>query len=291
MGPADGTSPAGPDPLSPTRSRRVEPSPVARIFTLVLLASMPFLAASEEALEEVIEEGGDRRSLYVAAGLSLVFLAAVTLAVAAATGLSGRELGWRTGALVPALSWAVGATAAGLALVWALTGLFRWMGLPEGRAVLFLLPRNRRERNGFLALALVAGVCEEYVFRGFALHVVEAWSGSPALAVVATSVAFGLAHGYQRLSGVLRAGALGGLLAVPVVATGSLFPSVAAHFWINAVIGLGGWRWLASEDDRERGGGADGGDREPGAGPDAPADGRTRSGEADDDRPLEDGET
>lgn len=267
----------------------MDPSPVARIFTLVLLASMPFLAASEEALEEVIEQGGDRRSLYVAAGLSLVLLAAVTLAVAAGTGLSGRELGWGTGPLAPALAWAVGTTAAGLALVWALTALFRRMGLAEGRAVLFLLPRDRRERNGFLGLALVAGVCEEYVFRGFALHVVEAWSGSPILAVAATSAAFGLAHGYQRLSGVLRAGSLGALLAVPVVATGSLFPAVAAHFWINAAIGLGGWRWLTPGDEVPDPGNLD--EPDPGGGPEARADGRTRPGEGEDDRPTDEGET
>lgn len=244
----------------------MEPSPVARIFALLLLATMPFLAASEEALEEVLEEGGSRRSLYVAAGLSLVLLAAVTLAVVAGTGLPGRDLGWRAGPPGPSLAWAAGTTVAGLAVVWALTAFFRRLGLPEGRAVLFLLPRNRREMHGFLLLALVAGVCEEYVFRGFALHVVEAWSGSPAVAVAATSVAFGLAHGYQRLSGVLRAAALGALLAVPVVATGSLFPAVAAHFWINAAIGLGGWRWLMPEDERP----------EPGHGPESGASGRKR---------------
>lgn len=244
----------------------MDPSPVARIFALVLLAAMPFLAASEEALEEVLDEGGNRRSLYLAAGLSLVLLAAVTLAVAAGTGLPGRVLGWRAGPPGPALAWAAGTTAAGLAVVWALTAFFRRLGLPEGRAVLFLLPRNRSEMRGFLLLALVAGVCEEYVFRGFALHVVEAWTGSPTVAVAATSAAFGLAHGYQRLSGVLRAGALGALLAVPVVATGSLFPAVAAHFWINAAIGLGGWRWLMPEEDGP----------EPGHGPERGTSGRKR---------------
>lgn len=245
----------------------MDPSPVARIFALVLLASMPFLAASEEALEEVVEEGGDRRGLYLAAGLSLVLLAAVTLAVATATGLSGRAVGWRSGALGSGLAWAAGTTVAGLGAVWVLTALFRRLGLPEGRAVLFLLPRDRREMHAFLGLALVAGICEEYVFRGFALHVVEAWSGSPALAVAATSAAFGLAHGYQRLSGVLRATALGALLAVPVLATGSLYPAVAAHFWINAVIGLGGWRGLVSEGEVP-------GAAEGRGGPDGPASGR-----------------
>jgi len=29
-----------------------------------------------------------------------------------------------------------------------------------------------------------------------------------------------------------------------VVLTGSLFAAVAAHFWINAALGLGGWKKL-----------------------------------------------
>ena len=68
----------------------------------------------------------------------------------------------------------------------------------------------------------------------------------PAVALV--SVSFGISHGYQRLIGVLRATLLGALLALPVVWTGSLFPAIVAHFWINAAIGVGGWRYLYPEE-------------------------------------------
>jgi hypothetical protein len=44
--------------------------------------------------------------------------------------------------------------------------------------------------------------------------------------------------------GILRATALGAFLAVAVVQTESLFPAIVAHFWINAAVGLGLWRWL-----------------------------------------------
>ena len=64
-------------------------------------------------------------------------------------------------------------------------------------------------------------------------------------ALAASSVVFGFAHIYQGLGGVLRAAALGALLAYPVIHLGSLYPSMAAHFVIDAVA-LG---WLAPRFD------------------------------------------
>lgn len=224
-----------------------------KIAAAVLLVGLPLVATDEETVAEAFSEAGDRTALYASAGLSLALIAGVAWAVAAWADLEAAALGWRAGPAATGLAWGAGITAAGLASVGAATKVMQALGLRESRAVLFLLPRDRGERWAFLALALAAGVCEEYVFRGFLLHVVEAWTGDTGAAVLVTSVSFGLAHGYQRAAGVVRATLLGGLLAAPVVATGSLFPAVAAHFWINALIGLGGWRWVA-----------------PGAGPELP---------------------
>lgn len=222
----------------------MEPDLLETLFAVLLLGGLPLLAAGEDAMEEAFGELEDRRLLYLSAAASLVLVAGATWLVAAWAGLEGRELGWRADGLGPALGWAAAVTALGLASVWALTRLARRLGWRESRAVLFLLPRDGRERGAFLLLALAAAICEEYVYRGFALHVVAAWTGSAGPAVAATALSFGLAHGYQRTAGVVRATVLGVLLALPVVATGSLFPAVVAHFWINAAIGLGGWRWL-----------------------------------------------
>lgn len=226
---------------------------IAKVAAAALLVALPLVATDEETVAEVFSEAGDRTALYASAGLSLALIAGVVWAVTAWAGLEADALGWRAGAPGPGLAWAAGVTVAGLASVGLATKVMRGLGLPESRAVLFLLPRDRRERWAFVALALAAGICEEYVFRGFLLHVVEAWSGDTLVAVAATSVSFGLAHGYQRAAGVVRSTLLGLLLAAPVAATGSLFPAVAAHFWINVIIGLGGWKWLA-----------------PGAGPEPP---------------------
>ena len=225
----------------------MEPSLPSIVLAVVLMAGLPLLTTGEEAVEEAFREVSDRRPLYASAALSLILVAGVTWGVAAWAGLRGDELGWRAGEPGRALGWAAGVTAAGLGMVWATTRLARRLGWRESRAVLFLLPRDRREKGWFLLLALAAAVGEEYVYRGFAFHVLEAWTGGPGPALAVTTVSFGLAHGYQRAAGVLRAMMLGGFLALPVVATGSILPSVVAHFWINAIIGLGGWRWLAPE--------------------------------------------
>lgn len=224
-----------------------------KIAAAVLLVGLPLAATDEETVAEAFSEAGDRTALYASAGLSLVLVAGVAWGAAAWADLDPSALGWQAGPPAGGLAWGAGITAAGLASVGVATKVMQALGLPESRAVFFLLPRDRRERWAFVALALAAAVCEEYVFRGFLLHVVEAWSGDTLAAVAVTSVSFGLAHGYQRAAGVARATVLGLLLAAPVTATDSLFPAVAAHFWINALIGLGGWRWVA-----------------PGAGPELP---------------------
>ena len=61
------------------------------------------------------------------------------------------------------------------------------------------------------------------------------WFDPVPWAWVGSSVAFGLAHAYQGLNGMVRAALLGALLAYPVVHLGSLYPSMAAHFLIDAL--------------------------------------------------------
>ena len=113
---------------------------------------------------------------------------------------------------------------------------------------LALMPRDGAEIRSFLLMVGIAAVGEEYLFRGFSYQILAeplgAWP-----AVLVTSVSFGLSHGYQRAVGIVRATCLGVLLALPVMWTGSLFPAIVAHFWINAAIGIGGWRYFFPSDN------------------------------------------
>ncbi|WP_116452792.1 type II CAAX prenyl endopeptidase Rce1 family protein [Blastococcus litoris] len=106
---------------------------------------------------------------------------------------------------------------------------------PPGHATLALLPRTTGERRLFTLVGLTAGVCEEWLYRGFFLAVVAALAGGlpdPALVVVAAA-AFGLAHAYQGTVGVVTTGVLGGVMAAVYLDTGSLLLPVVLHALID----------------------------------------------------------
>jgi membrane protease YdiL (CAAX protease family) len=98
-----------------------------------------------------------------------------------------------------------------------------------------LLPRTRLERRLFAVVGMTAGICEEWLYRGFFLAVVAALApGSSATVLVLVAAAgFGLAHAYQGLVGVLTTGLLGGVLAAVYLQTGSLLLPVLLHAAID----------------------------------------------------------
>jgi membrane protease YdiL (CAAX protease family) len=106
---------------------------------------------------------------------------------------------------------------------------------PPGHATLALLPRSRSERHLFALVGVTAGVCEEWLYRGFFLAVVAAVAGGlpdGALVLVA-AVAFGLAHAYQGRVGIITTGVLGGVMAAVYLQTGSLLLPVLLHAVID----------------------------------------------------------
>jgi uncharacterized protein len=102
-------------------------------------------------------------------------------------------------------------------------------------ATLALLPRTRSERRLFTVVGLTAGICEEWLYRGFFLAVVAAIAGDlPDLVLVLiAAVAFGLAHVYQGVGGVLTTGVLGAVMAALYLDTGSLLLPVLLHALID----------------------------------------------------------
>jgi len=106
---------------------------------------------------------------------------------------------------------------------------------PPGHATLALLPRSRSERHLFALVGVSAGVCEEWLYRGFFLAVVGALvPGLPTAGLVlVAAVAFGLAHAYQGRTGIVTTGVLGGVLAGLYLSTGSLLLPVLLHAAID----------------------------------------------------------
>ncbi len=106
---------------------------------------------------------------------------------------------------------------------------------PPVQSAVALLPRSLPERRLFALVGVTAGVCEEWLYRGFFLAVVAAIAPSLPTGglVVVAAVAFGLAHAYQGGAGVLTTGVLGGVLAALYLQTGSLLLPVLLHAVID----------------------------------------------------------
>src|SRR6202051_3283595 len=65
-----------------------------------------------------------------------------------------------------------------------------------------LLPVNLLEYLPYSALAITAGVCEEFIYRGFAIAAFSKMGLPLWLVVILSSLLFGLAHAYQGRAGI-----------------------------------------------------------------------------------------
>jgi membrane protease YdiL (CAAX protease family) len=105
-----------------------------------------------------------------------------------------------------------------------------------------ILPRNVMERVGFTPVALTAGICEETLYRGFLTFAFFQAYPSMIVALALSTVAFGIGHLYQGPRGILSTMALGLVLATIYRASGSLWPGIALHAFVDLANGnaLGG---------------------------------------------------
>jgi membrane protease YdiL (CAAX protease family) len=107
-----------------------------------------------------------------------------------------------------------------------------------------ILPRSTIELLPFLALAITAGLCEEFLYRGFAMAVL-AQLGSPAWATaIVSSILFGLAHLYQGRGGFFSALVIGTVFGTGRIAYNSLVPVIFWHSAVDLVAGVAGPRYL-----------------------------------------------
>jgi uncharacterized protein len=108
-----------------------------------------------------------------------------------------------------------------------------------------ILPQSTTELLPFLGLAITAGVCEEFLYRGFAVAAFGR-AGLPVWSVVLLSaVLFGLAHLYQGRGGLLGTMILGILFGMARIAYHSVVPVMVWHVAIDVVAGVAGPRYLA----------------------------------------------
>jgi len=77
-----------------------------------------------------------------------------------------------------------------------------------------ILPQSAVELLPYLGLATTAGLCEEFLYRGFVMAVLSSAGLGAGLVVLGSSLLFGLAHSYQGRGGMVMTFLVGGLLGV-----------------------------------------------------------------------------
>ncbi len=107
-----------------------------------------------------------------------------------------------------------------------------------------ILPQSTIELLPYLALAVTAGLCEEFLYRGFAMAVLAQAGLSAGLVVLASSLFFGLAHSYQGRGGMVMTFLVGLLLGWSRLVYASLVPAILWHTAVDVVAGTAGPRYL-----------------------------------------------
>jgi uncharacterized protein len=110
-----------------------------------------------------------------------------------------------------------------------------------------ILPQSTVELLPYLALAITAGLCEEFLYRGFAMAVLihiglQTWT-----VLLLSSALFGLAHSYQGRGGIVMTMLIGIILGLGRIAFDSLIPAIFWHSAVDVVAGTAGSRYLVAK--------------------------------------------
>jgi membrane protease YdiL (CAAX protease family) len=193
-------------------------------------------------------EPAERLSLYWSTIAFQWIAAAVTAWRAWAYGFTAQQLGL----VVPGRLKLFAITVCGAALIVTLQWLnLRRMGRsasplrgPLQALAERILPQSTTELIPFLALAVTAGLCEEFLYRGFAMAVIGRTGLPVGVVILLSSILFGLAHLYQGRAGFVSTMVLGLLFGISRAAFGSLVPVVVWHAGVDVVAGIAGPRYL-----------------------------------------------
>ena len=107
-----------------------------------------------------------------------------------------------------------------------------------------ILPQSAVELLPYFALAVTAGICEEFLYRGFAMAALASAGLGAWLLVLVSSLLFGLAHSYQGKGGMVTTFVVGVVLGVSRLTYNSLVPAIFWHGAVDVVAGVAGRRYL-----------------------------------------------
>src|ERR1700722_2317426 len=105
-------------------------------------------------------------------------------------------------------------------------------------AVSMLAPESISEAIVWIMLSVTAGICEEFIFRGYLQKQFYAITCSDAAAVAIQAVVFGIAHSYQGVKAFVTITVYGGLFGILAVYRKSLRAGMIQHATQDTFAGL-----------------------------------------------------
>ena len=232
-------------PLEAPPSRNREPvAPVwhTAIFLLALLVLVPVQAHQQPKLENM--QPASRLTLYAGQIVFELFIFAyVWLLGLKLTGTRIRDLiGGRWASLQDVLRDVGAAVVFWLIVIVVLSGLQRIVGENTAglKTIKSLLPQTPVELAVWVALCVIAGFCEELVFRGYLQRQFLAYTKRVDLAIILQAVFFGMAHTYQGAKGVVVISVYGAMFGILAVVKRSLRPGMIQHAGQDTFSGIVG---------------------------------------------------
>jgi membrane protease YdiL (CAAX protease family) len=149
--------------------------------------------------------------------------------------ISYSDLGLRRIGFVRFVLWALTMTIVGIFLDQFGSRFFA-MVLPDTRLGGMPAITNRLldQIDLYLGLALVA-IVEEMVFRGLYFNLLSRHIASRIIVMMVSAVVFGVIHWSLGLSAIVHTAIIGAVFMFCILRTGSILPTVVAHFFVNYV--------------------------------------------------------
>jgi uncharacterized protein len=101
-----------------------------------------------------------------------------------------------------------------------------------------MIPVTPGEHKLFVLVSLTAGICEEFLYRGWLLNLFGVAFGSIWLGLLISSIAFAFGHSYQGRAGVVGSGVLGVVFGLVFMLSGSLLLGQILHAAVDITNGI-----------------------------------------------------
>jgi membrane protease YdiL (CAAX protease family) len=111
-------------------------------------------------------------------------------------------------------------------------------GAAPDKAIQYLIPQTSLELFAWIALSLIAGICEEAIYRGYFQRQFIGFTHSVYAGILISGAAFGAAHAYQGLQRAFVIGVSAVLFGLFAQWRGTVRPGMFAHFLQDAIAPL-----------------------------------------------------